>query len=110
MDIARIKAVHDGPEMATLTPEQQRLVNEIYKAFAHRGANLDEAGKERLAAIHQELAKLYSDFRDNLLHDEETWTVLEKEEDLAGLSESYVAAARTSAQAASSSRGAASSA
>ena len=95
---ARIKAVHDGPEMATLTPEQQRLVNEIYKAFAHRGANLDEAGKERLAAIHQELAKLYSDFRDNLLHDEETWTVLEKEEDLAGLSESYVAAARTSAQ------------
>jgi len=94
----RIKAVHDGPQMKELNSEQQRLVNETYENFARRGANLDAKGKERLAAIHQELASLYTTFRDNLLHDEETWIVLESEEDLAGLPPSLVEAARASAK------------
>lgn len=93
----RVKAVHDTG-MEDLSTEQKRVVKETYRAFTRRGALLDDAGKERLAEIHQELASLYTSFRDNLLHDEETWIVLESEADLAGLPEGLVAAARTSAQ------------
>jgi peptidyl-dipeptidase Dcp len=94
----RVKAVRDGAGFSSLTPEEQRLTRETYRAFARRGATLDAAGKQRLAAIHQELAGLYTTFRDNLLHDEETWILLEDEADLAGLPPDVVAAARASAQ------------
>jgi peptidyl-dipeptidase Dcp len=71
-----------------------------YTHFARQGAGLDAAGKKRLAAINQELAKAFTTFSQNQLHDEETYTVeLGSEADLAGLSESLIGAARSVATA-----------
>ena len=69
----------------TLTPEQKRLAERTYDAFVRRGARLNDAAKKRLSGINQELATLFSEFRAKVLADENTWTVLDREADLAGL-------------------------
>ncbi|MBW2256240.1 MAG: M3 family metallopeptidase, partial [Deltaproteobacteria bacterium] len=95
---ARIEAVYTSKKFAKLNPEQQRLTWRLYTDFVRQGAKLDAEKKERLAAINQDLAVLFAEFRQNLLADEETWIVLESEEDLAGLPDSLVAAAAAAAE------------
>ena len=71
---------------AGLTAEQQRLVWLDYTNFVRAGAKLDAAAKERLSAINQRLATLYTQFSQNVLADEtDDFLVLEGEADLAGL-------------------------
>src|SRR5262249_51448744 len=67
----RIEAVYRSPEMASLTPEQQRLVWAYRTEFVKNGATLDAAAKRRVAKINQRLATLQTDFGQNLLADEE---------------------------------------
>ncbi|HCF57922.1 MAG TPA: peptidase M3, partial [Myxococcales bacterium] len=82
----RIEAVYQSPEKAKLTPEQQRLAWLYYTNFVRAGAKLDEPAKKRLGEINQRLASLYTEFGQNLLADEESYTVvIESESDLAGL-------------------------
>ena len=66
----RIKAVYDSPEKAKLSSEQQRLVWVYYNNFVRAGAIHDDAAKARVAAINQQLAKLFTTFNQNLLADE----------------------------------------
>jgi peptidyl-dipeptidase Dcp len=94
---ARIEAVYRSPGGEALTPEQARLAERTYESFVRRGARLDGAGKERLSAINQELATLFADFRGKVLADENTWTLLEREADLAGLPASLISAAKAAA-------------
>jgi peptidyl-dipeptidase Dcp len=85
----RIEAVYNAPEKASLTPEQQRLTWLVHNNFVRSGARLDEAAKQRMTAINQELAGLYTNFSQNVLADEtDHFLVLENEADLAGLSPS----------------------
>jgi peptidyl-dipeptidase Dcp len=95
----RIKAVYDARTTSNLTPEQQRVTDVIYTRFVRRGAALDAAGKARAKEINQRLAALYTTFSQNVLSDEENYTlVLESEADLAGLSESQRAGAAAAAK------------
>ena len=94
---ARIGAVRDRSTSAALTPEQVRLVTREHDAFVRQGAALDDAAKTRLSAINQRLAALFSDFNEKVLADENTWIVLERQDDLAGLPASLVSAAATAA-------------
>ncbi|WP_164021434.1 M3 family metallopeptidase [Pyxidicoccus trucidator] len=95
----RIDAVYNSPEKAKLTPEQQRLTWLLYTRFARMGAKLDTAAKQQLAAINQRLASLYTSFSQNVLADEEGYTVvLESEADLAGLPDSVRAGAAAAAE------------
>src|SRR2546428_1339928 len=83
---ARIAAVYAARNEAKLTPEQQRLLWVDYKNFVRAGASLDDAAKRRLSDLNQQLAKLYTRFRQNVLDEESTQMVLlERESDLAGL-------------------------
>ena len=93
----RIRAVYEGDEMATLRPDQQRLVWLIYDSFARNGATLEGAAKERYAAINQRLAELQTRFANNVLADEEGYVVYLDETQLAGLPESFVQAAAAAA-------------
>lgn len=92
----RIRTVYEGREAAGLTPEQNRLTWVYWNNFRRSGAALEAGPKARVAAINQELSGLYTQFSQNLLADEETWTVL-TEAELDGLSDSlksaYAAAA-----------------
>ncbi len=95
----RIAAVYDSPAKAALTAEQRRLVWLIYTDFVRAGARLDGAGKARVAAINQRLASLYTTFSQNLLADEEGYaTTITNATDLAGLPESFRAAAAAEAE------------
>ena len=85
----RIAAVYATRESAGLTPEQQRLTWLVHNNFVRAGAKLDASAKQRLAAINQSLAGLFTRFSQNLLADEsERFLVLQSEADLAGLPES----------------------
>jgi peptidyl-dipeptidase Dcp len=102
---ARIAAVYEGRKGLTLTPEQQRLLWLGYTSFVRAGASLDAAAKGKLAELNQQLSARYTKFRQNVLAEEGTQMVLlEREEDLAGLTPSL----RESAAAAAASRGKAS--
>jgi peptidyl-dipeptidase Dcp len=97
---ARIEAVYNSPEKSKLTPEQQRLVWRHYTNFVRSGAKLDAAKKKRLSEINQRLASLYTTFSQNVLADEESYTlILDKEADLAGLPDSVKNGASAAAEA-----------
>ena len=94
----RIEAVYRSLPASNLEPDQIRLVTRLYEHFVRRGAQLNTAEKARLSEINQELAARFAEFRAKVLADENTWTVLDRESDLAGLPASVIAAARTSAE------------
>jgi len=96
---ARVKAVWDHRVKFQLEGENFRLAEKSYKEFARNGGLLDEAAKQKLRAIDQELARLSPEFSDNVLKaTNEFKMVLEKKEDLEGLPESTVEAAALAAK------------
>jgi len=67
--------------------------------FTRAGAALDAAAKARLADISERLATLATTFSQNVLADEQSYTlVLDGEDDLAGLPDFVRAAARAAAE------------
>ena len=95
---ARVRAVYEGDEMATLRPDQQRLVGLIYDGFARNGATLEGDAKARYAEINQRLAELYTDFGNNVLADEEGYVTYINQDQLGGLPASFVQAAAAAAK------------
>src|SRR5262245_55127065 len=72
----RIETVYQSRAGAGLSAEQVRLVEHTYEDFRHAGATLSAGDKEKLSAINQQLATLFTEFSARLLADEDTWTVL----------------------------------
>jgi peptidyl-dipeptidase Dcp len=93
----RMEVVYRSLPTSTLTPEQKRLAERTYDSFVRRGARVNDAEKKRLSGINQQLATLFSEFRSKVLEDENAWTVLDREADLAGLPDSLVSAAKAAA-------------
>ena len=89
----RIKTVYDASQINPLEIDQQRVVDLVYKGFEMNGANLDAEKKERYAAINKELSSLYTDFANNVLHDEENYVTYLTKDQLSGLSDSYIKSA-----------------
>jgi len=94
----RIAAVYDAREKSGLDAEQRRLVWLKYQDFARSGAKLDAGAKKKLSDINQRLATLYTQFSQNVLADENTALMLDKESDLAGLPQSLRDAAAETAK------------
>ena len=90
---ARIKKVYEDAQANPLEADQQRVVELVYKRFEMDGANLDEAKKKRYAEINKELSTLYTQFSNNILHDEENYITYLTEDQLGGLSDSYIKSA-----------------
>lgn len=93
----RIKKVYEDIENTKLSDAQKRVVSLIYKNFESRGAALDAASKERYAQINKTLSERYTEFSNNLLHDEENYMMLLEENQLGGLPESFVKSAAAAA-------------
>ncbi len=93
---ARISTVYGARE--TLTPEQRRLVELTYDRFVQQGAKLSAAQKKEMGRINQELAVAFSEFGNRVLADENTWIVLDKQADLAGLPKSLAASYKAAAE------------
>jgi peptidyl-dipeptidase Dcp len=96
----RIETVYNSMGRSKMSAEQKRLTWRYYTNFVRAGAKLGAAEKARLGEINQELAKLFTQFSQNLLADESDLFIALKEKDaLAGLPESVVDAAAQAAAA-----------
>ena len=92
----RIEAVYTSK--ARLSAEQRRLVWVYRSSFVKRGAQLDGPAKLRVARINQDLAKLHTQFSQNLLADEdERMLQVSDAGDLVGMTQETIEAARAEA-------------
>ena len=96
----RIETIYQSEDQKSkLNLAQQRLLTDRFKSFVRSGAKLDADQKKKLTKINQRLAGLFVSFSQNVLDDEadyETW--ISEEKDLAGLSESVIAAMASACQ------------
>lgn len=96
----RIKFVYENMDKDTsLTPEDRRLTEEIYKDFAENGANLQGEAREKYRKLSAELSELTVKFSQNVSNDMKNpdrtlWLTADQ---LSGLPESAIAAARQEA-------------
>ena len=96
----RIKAVYDGRSTAgkSLTPEQVRLVERVYKDFTRAGASLSKESQDQLANLNAELASLMTQFQQNVMKDEELYELVLKEEDMVGCPDFLIESAKNAAK------------
>ena len=94
----RIAMLHENRKSSGLTPEQLRLLERTYTNFHRAGAGLSEEAKTRMAEINERLAQLGTTFSHHLLADEQDWVLELSEADLAGLPDSFIAAAKAAAR------------
>lgn len=64
---ARVSALHDKRQSLGLDPESLRLLERYYIMFVRAGAKLSEADKAKLKQMNEELSKLSTQFRQNVL-------------------------------------------
>lgn len=98
---ARIAEVYQSEAMKNgeLNLAQRRLVDDRYKTFLRKGAKLDAGEKARLSQINTRLARLFTDFSQNVLEDEKGYvTWINDEAELAGLPDSVVSAMAAAAE------------
>ena len=94
----RVKVVYDDRENIDLSPEQQRLLEVIFKNFERGGANLSLDDQETLRKINGELALLKLQFDDNALAETNNFKlIIDNEDDLAGLPQTVIEAAAKTA-------------
>jgi peptidyl-dipeptidase Dcp len=95
---ARLDALHAGRDTLGLTTEQARVLERYHAMYRRAGAGLDAAAKQRLKDIAARLATLGTAFSQNVLADEQSYTMVLGEDDLVGLPDFARAAARGAAQ------------
>jgi oligopeptidase A len=96
----RYRALRAGDAFAALDSPQRKLVENELRDFKLGGAELDDAGKARLKAIHAEMGEITTRFEENLLDATNAWGHYgEDDAALAGIPHDVVAAAKAAAQA-----------
>ncbi|NSY39156.1 M3 family metallopeptidase [Leisingera sp. ANG59] len=95
---ARVKAVWEQREELDLTDEQQRVLMLTHRGFVRGGAALEGEADKRMQEIKGQLATLGTQFTQNLLADERSWFMELSEEDLEGLPDFVVKAARAAGE------------
>lgn len=96
----RVKQVYDNRAKFQLDKEQNKLLDETYKAFTRRGANLNDADKEKLRKLNEQISLLEIKFEQNMLKETNAFKlVVDDEKDLSGLPASLIANAAETAQA-----------
>ncbi len=95
----RIKDLYDARESLGLNSEDAWLLERYYKDLLHKGAHLTEAQRDRLKELNEELSSLQTQFSKNVLADTNDLAVLvDTAEELDGLSENQIAAAKAAAK------------
>jgi peptidyl-dipeptidase Dcp len=97
---ARVQALYDKRDSLGLDPESAYLLERYYKDFVRAGAKLSDADKEKLKKINAELATLQTQFEQDVLKEKNASSVVvDKKEDLTGLSDSQMATVSSAAKA-----------
>ncbi|HZS16724.1 MAG TPA: M3 family metallopeptidase, partial [Candidatus Udaeobacter sp.] len=97
---ARVQQLYDDRAHLGLDPESAYLLERYYKDFVRAGAKLSDADKEKLKKINAELATLQTQFEQNVLKEKNASSVVvDRKEDLKGLSENEIANLTAAAEA-----------
>jgi peptidyl-dipeptidase Dcp len=95
---SRIASLYGRRDSLSLSPEQARVLERYHIRFVRAGGALEKPAQDRLAAINERLASLGTQFAQNVLADEKSFTMILDEGDLAGLPDFARAAARADAE------------
>ncbi|MDB9810017.1 M3 family metallopeptidase [Planktomarina temperata] len=95
---ARIEDLWSRRASLGLSPEQERVLMLTRRDFIRAGAKLTGAEAARMAEIKSRLASLGTSFMQNLLADERDWTLPLQTDDLAGLPDFVLQAAKAAGQ------------
>ena len=96
---ARIQNLYDQKDKLKLDPESAFLLERYYKDFVRAGAKLNDADKEKLKAMNQEIATLQTTFEQNVLKEKNASSiVVDTREELDGLPAPAIAAAEKAAK------------
>jgi oligopeptidase A len=94
----KLKNFNETAACAKLGAVESRFVRETLKDFEDAGANLDDSTRARLQVIEEELAEKTKKFSENVLDSTNKYErIVDSAEELAGLPESFVEAARLDA-------------
>jgi peptidyl-dipeptidase Dcp len=97
---ARVRELYDNRDKLGLDPESAYLLERYYKDFVRAGAKLSDTDKEKLKKINAELATLQTQFEQNVLKEKNASSiVVDRKEDLAGLSDNQMASVINAAKA-----------
>ncbi len=95
----RVESLYNQRDQLKLDAESNYLLERYDKDFVRAGAKLNDADKEKLKAMNAELAKLQTDFEQNVLKEKNASSVIvDKREDLDGLSDNAISAAAKAAK------------
>ena len=94
---ARIETLYETRAELNLIDEQARVLELYFKRFVRSGAKLRGADRDRLKDVLQTLAKLGTQFMQNLLADERTWFMELSREDMDGCPQFLIDAAAQAA-------------
>jgi len=95
---ARVDTLFQQRDPEQLDAESMRLLERWHLDFVRSGAKLSANDRTRFAEVTEQLASLYTEFSQNVLHDESNFTmVLRSGDELMGLPDFVRAAARQAA-------------
>ncbi|GAA0745773.1 M3 family metallopeptidase [Ideonella azotifigens] len=96
---AKYKAVASSPAAEQLNPARRQALNHWLRDFKLGGADLQGDAKTRFAAIQDRMAELSQAFSNHVLDATDAFAYYASAEELAGVPEDAVAAARSAAEA-----------
>ena len=94
----RVKYVHDNCNVKALDVEDQKLLSETYDSFVRSGANLQGKDRDRYRELTKCLSELTLKFNQNALKETPRYELWLTADDLDGLPESAIDAARQAAK------------
>ena len=102
----RIKTVYNNRDKENLNDEQLRLLEVIYKDFERGGANVPADKQARFREINEKLSALTLKFGNNVLAATNEYALfVDNEEDLKGLTEGQLSAAKEAADGMTNAKG-----
>ena len=86
----RIDAIYKFSKQNQLEADQKRLVKLTHQNYIMNGAGLNKEKKIRYAEINKELSRLYTNFSNNVLNDEENYITYLNKDQLGGLPDNFI--------------------
>jgi oligopeptidase A len=96
---AKYKAIASAPDASRLSIPRQTVLQHALRDFVLSGAELQGAAKERFAQIQERLAAVSQKFSENVLDATDGFAHYASDEEMAGVPDDVVQAARAAAQA-----------
>lgn len=94
----RVKYVYENEDKSKLDTEDLMLLEETYTSFIRSGANLEGKNRETYKELSNDISALTLKFGQNVLKELNSYEIWLEKDDLAGLPESAVEAAKTAAK------------